>query len=252
MHRVLGLARVEVGTGRSDRNEGGGVRLDGLTAVEAAALREELLHRRPPGGARRPGDARPVARPPRRPRRSPRSSSRAWTRAGSGTRPSRSRASSPSAWCSASCSTSPTRRTSIPRTGVRRAIWPIGSATRRVVLTAVVLAVLALVAVVVASTVGYALAFWDFRLTRHSGGTLHVSARAHHHPRDDDRGAPAARRRDQRAAAAADGRGRAPDRHRHRPARRPRRRARRVAARAPAPRAEVQRVAAEVIGARSR
>jgi putative membrane protein len=29
--------------------------------------------------------------------------------------------------------------------------------------------------VVVASTVGYALAFWDFRLTRHSGGTLHVT-----------------------------------------------------------------------------
>ena len=27
----------------------------------------------------------------------------------------------------------------------------------------------------VASTVGYALAFWDFRLTRHPGGTLHVS-----------------------------------------------------------------------------
>ena len=45
MHRVLGLARVEVGTGRSDLNEGGGVRLDGLTAVDAAALRGELLHR---------------------------------------------------------------------------------------------------------------------------------------------------------------------------------------------------------------
>ena len=44
-----------------------------------------------------------------------------------------------------------------------------------VVLTAVVVAVLALVAIVVASTVGYALAFWDFRLTRHPGGTLHVS-----------------------------------------------------------------------------
>ena len=29
--------------------------------------------------------------------------------------------------------------------------------------------------VAVASTVGYVLAFWDFRLTRHTGGTLHVS-----------------------------------------------------------------------------
>ena len=46
MHRLLGLARVEIGTGRSDREEGGGVRLDGLTAAEAAPLREELLHRR--------------------------------------------------------------------------------------------------------------------------------------------------------------------------------------------------------------
>ena len=55
-------------------------------------------------------------------------------------------------------------------------------------------------------------------------------ARADHHPRDDDRGAPAARRRDQRDAAAADGRGRSPDRDRHRPARRPRSRAGRIAA----------------------
>jgi putative membrane protein len=45
MHRLLGLARVEIGTGRSDREESGGVRLDGLIATEAAALREELLHR---------------------------------------------------------------------------------------------------------------------------------------------------------------------------------------------------------------
>ena len=36
-------------------------------------------------------------------------------------------------------------------------------------------AALVLVAVVVASTVGYALAFWDFRLTRHPRGTLHVT-----------------------------------------------------------------------------
>jgi len=44
-----------------------------------------------------------------------------------------------------------------------------------VVIVAVGLALLALVAVVIASTVGYALSFWDFRLTRHPGGTLHVS-----------------------------------------------------------------------------
>jgi putative membrane protein len=32
-----------------------------------------------------------------------------------------------------------------------------------------------IVVVVVASTVGYVLAFWNYRLSRHSGGTLHVS-----------------------------------------------------------------------------
>ena len=130
-------------------------------------------------------------------------------------------------------STSPTRRTSIPSARARsrqladrldRA--PVALDRRGARWS------LALVAVVVASTVGYALAFWDFRLTAPPRRDPARDARAHHHPRDDDRGAPAARRRDQRAAAAAHGRGRAPDRHRHRPARRPRSRARRLAARA--------------------
>lgn len=44
LHRSLGLARVEVGTGRNDRKDDG-VRLDALSAAEAARLREELLHR---------------------------------------------------------------------------------------------------------------------------------------------------------------------------------------------------------------
>ena len=37
------------------------------------------------------------------------------------------------------------------------------------------LAVAAIVAVAIASTVGYVLAFWDFRLTRSPRGTLHVT-----------------------------------------------------------------------------
>ena len=45
MHRVLGLARVTVGTGLSDRRRDGGLRLDGLSAPDAASLRDELLHR---------------------------------------------------------------------------------------------------------------------------------------------------------------------------------------------------------------
>ena len=55
------------------------------------------------------------------------------------------------------------------------AIWPTASTTRRSRSPSRRSLALALVAVVVASTVGYALAFWDFRLTRHSGGTLHVT-----------------------------------------------------------------------------
>ena len=47
LQRVLGLVRVTVGTGRSDRNSDGGLRLDGLDAVEAGGLRDTLLHDRP-------------------------------------------------------------------------------------------------------------------------------------------------------------------------------------------------------------
>src|SRR5262249_11387854 len=45
MHRILGLARVTVGTGLSDRGRDDALRLDGLSAADAARLRDELLHR---------------------------------------------------------------------------------------------------------------------------------------------------------------------------------------------------------------
>jgi putative membrane protein len=43
LHRVLGLAKVDIGTGSQDR--GNGLCLDSLPVAEAAALRAELLHR---------------------------------------------------------------------------------------------------------------------------------------------------------------------------------------------------------------
>src|SRR4051794_5189941 len=46
MHRVLGLRRVTIGTGRSDRGADAGLRLDGLDAAAATRLRDELLHGR--------------------------------------------------------------------------------------------------------------------------------------------------------------------------------------------------------------
>ena len=56
---------------------------------------------------------------------------------------------------------------------VRRVAHSLDTAPLALAIAAV--AALVLVAVVVASTVGYALAFWDFRLTRNPGGTLHVT-----------------------------------------------------------------------------
>ena len=47
LHRLLGLAKVDIGTGsqRSGSGSGSGLTLDSLPAAEAAALRAELLHR---------------------------------------------------------------------------------------------------------------------------------------------------------------------------------------------------------------
>ena len=172
MHRLLGLARVEIGTGRTDREEGGGVRLDGLTTAQAAPLREELLHRRPrqaPTADAAPGEPAPAA----------------------AQEPEIELARLDSGWVRYA----PFTLSGVVSVGVvlgfllnvaneahfdpenwgpaRHLADSLGHAP--VVLAALILLLLAIVAVVVASTVGYALAFWDFRLTRHSGGTLHVT-----------------------------------------------------------------------------
>ncbi|WP_236796670.1 PH domain-containing protein [Amycolatopsis sp. GM8] len=44
LQRILGLSRIVIGTGRSDRHDEG-VTLDALAVAQAARLREELLHR---------------------------------------------------------------------------------------------------------------------------------------------------------------------------------------------------------------
>src|SRR6185437_13694056 len=56
LHRVLGLARVTIGTGISDRKREGLV-LDGLTTEAAGRLRAELLHRARLSGAGSPTGA---------------------------------------------------------------------------------------------------------------------------------------------------------------------------------------------------
>lgn len=52
LHRLLGLAKVDIGTGSHE--SGSDLSLDSLTAPEAAALRAELLHRSPVGPAEGP------------------------------------------------------------------------------------------------------------------------------------------------------------------------------------------------------
>jgi putative membrane protein len=167
MHRLLGLARVDVGTGRSDREGGGGVRLDGLTEAEAGTLREELLHRR------EQATAPAVACVPATPvpetelaRLDPR-----WVRYAPFTL---SGIVTVGVVVGSLANLANETHFDPERSGpLRRAAHRLDSAP--VAPTAVVLALLALLAVVVASTVGYALAFWNFRLTRHPGGTLHVT-----------------------------------------------------------------------------
>jgi putative membrane protein len=185
LHRALGLTRVTIGTGRSDREGGGSVRLDGLTAAEASELRDVLLDRvggATAGGAIGPGPPVPAAAAP-----------------GAAPVPDSAAASAPD-----------TEVARLGSTWIRFAPFTLSGAVavgavagflanatseadlhpsdfgplRDVVdwldgapLTAaiVVLAVAAIAAVAIASTVGYVLAFWDFRLSRNPRGTIHVS-----------------------------------------------------------------------------
>jgi len=52
LHRLLGLAKVDIGTGSHERDSG--LSLDSLSAAEATALRAELLHRSPVSQVVRP------------------------------------------------------------------------------------------------------------------------------------------------------------------------------------------------------
>jgi putative membrane protein len=160
LHRSLGLAKVEVGTGRTDRKDDA-VKLDALHADEATRLREELLHRAPARTAepQRPRETLIARVPPE------------WVRYG------------------------PFTLTGLVTVGViagvaGRAVneahidpgrlGPVSTLLDRwehaaVPVEIAVFAVALMVAVAVASTLGYVLAFYKFRLTRNSAGTLHVT-----------------------------------------------------------------------------
>lgn len=161
LHRVLGLARVSIGTGTSDRKKEGLV-LDGLTAQAATALRAELLHRAAPASV-----------------------------TGTFPVPEQLVAELDPSWL---------RYAPFTLSGVVSALAILGLAWRALnqaqvnadrvpavrdttrhlrntslILDVVQVSVVLLVVVALLSVLGYVLSFWNFRLTRHPGGTLHVS-----------------------------------------------------------------------------
>jgi putative membrane protein len=170
---------VIIGTGRSDRDGEGGIKLDGLTAVDAAHLREELLHRGPapaPSAASAPvaAVAGPAAASVEAPREKEVELARldpAWVRYGPFTLSGVLTLGLLAGALSQIISEGHVDPGSL---GASRSVMDqVASAPLWLAIAEVVVAVMVLVAA--ASTVGYVLAFWRFQLTRHSGGTLHVT-----------------------------------------------------------------------------
>ena len=161
LHRALGLARVTVGTGRSDRRNQDGLRLDGLTTEEAEALRADLLHRAEPADP-----AAPVAPEVEIARLQPR-----WIGYGPFTL-----SGIVAIGVLAGLASNAVNEAHIDL----RDVGPLRSALDELSRTPLALAILEIAAgaallVALASTIGYVMAFWGYRLTRHPGGTLHVT-----------------------------------------------------------------------------
>jgi putative membrane protein len=175
LHRVLGLAKVSIGTGTSDRKRDGLV-LDGLPTAEARALRAELLHRRQP--AARPGQPHPPATAV------PAAASHrdvdevellkldpSWVRFAPFTLSGfvTALAVAGFAW------------NILNQAQVNAGqLGPVQSASRHLRdtplwLLVVQLGIGVLLIITVLSIVGYLLAFWNFRLSRHPGGTLQIT-----------------------------------------------------------------------------
>jgi putative membrane protein len=168
LHRLLGLARVVIGTGTSDRKGRDQVILDGLTLSEAAGLRVELLHRDHapvpmevgvPVSVKEDVEEELVRADPRWLRFAP------FTLTGAVT----GLALLGVLWRVVS-----EAHVNLSTLGPVRDVahrlerWPLAG-------TVVVVAAGVVAFVVIASTVGYVLAFWRFRVTRHRGGTLQVT-----------------------------------------------------------------------------
>ncbi len=166
IHRIVGLTRVTVGTGRSDRKDDG-IKLDGLTPQEAARLRVELLHLRP-AAVETPQATRET---PETPETVVAKLELRWIRYGPFTLSGFVTVGVIAAFLSRLVNEA---HVDLGRFGPLRALGlqlehtPLGLAVLEVILAC-------LIFVAIASTAGYILAFWGFTLSRHTAGTLHVS-----------------------------------------------------------------------------
>jgi putative membrane protein len=166
LHRVLGLAKVEIGTGISDRKREGLV-LDGLTSDAARQLRAELLHR-----------VLPVAGP-------------AIERAAQSATDEQQILVFNPGWVRYAPFTLSGALTGLAIAGFAWRIvqqtsldaahlGAVQSTSHHLHNTPIWLDVMQIAFVIAAfvavlSIAGYVLAFWNFRLTRHPEGTLHVA-----------------------------------------------------------------------------
>lgn len=157
MQRILGLSRVVIGTGRSDRHDEG-VTLDALATPAAAQLREELLHRTVSVEQREPAGAVITRLSPR------------WVRYGPFTL---SGIATIGVVVGSLANLVNETRLKPGEFGLLRSI--VGELTSLPVAVAVLeITAVAVVLVAVLSALAYVLAFWNFRLTR-TNGTLHVT-----------------------------------------------------------------------------
>ncbi|SBT42767.1 PH domain-containing protein [Micromonospora auratinigra] len=175
LQRVLGLARLTIGTGHTGRRDDRGLQLNALERDAATRLRDELLHRRaappadPAAEETAPVEVAPAAPAPTG-ERTLAAVRPGWARYGPFTLSGLGAVGVVTGvfWQFVA------QGRLAERNGPVRAVLdhldalPVGLAVAQVVLVAAVL-------LAVASTVGYALAFGNFRLSRHPGGTLHVT-----------------------------------------------------------------------------
>jgi putative membrane protein len=162
LHRALGLTRVVIGTGTNDRKGGGRLTLDGLRRGTAVALRDDLLHRRSATtvSLHKTDEQWELARLDRRwIRYAPFSLSGVitglvlwgfyWRVQGES-------------------------GVDLLHVGPLRTVSDFLERQPATTL-AVVIAAAVVVFVALTSTIGYVLAFWNFRLLRHDGGTVQVT-----------------------------------------------------------------------------